>query len=222
MIANRNRLLLHSAALAGLVAFAAIALAPPVRSQGQPDTAPQYTADGQLKLPVGFETWVFVGSNLGLAYKEELPANTSLESLRATQQQFHNIYINPEAYAYFVANKEFPDKTVLVMDVFSAPDREPKHVLTAGFYNGKQIGLQVAVKNLNRPDGKTTPWAYYTLMNPFDPSPVMAPSAKAHEDSECYDCHKLHGYKDNVWVQFYPTLRKLLPEFAGTFPGRPN
>jgi hypothetical protein len=70
---------------------------------------------------------------------------------------------------------------------------------------------QVAVKNLHRPDGKATPWAYSTLMNPFDPSPVMAPSAPAHEDAECYDCHKAHASKDNVWVQFYPTLRKLLP-----------
>jgi Cytochrome P460 len=209
MIANRN--LFRAAALLGLAALAAIALAPPVQSQSQPDTAPQYTPDGQLKAPVGFETWVFVGSNLGLAYKEELPANTVVEAARVNQQQFHNIYINPEAYAYFVANKEFPDKTVLVMDVFTAPDREPKNVLAAGVYNGKQIGLQVAVKNLHRPDGKTTPWAYYTLMNPFDPRPVLAPSAKAHEDSECYDCHKAHASKDNVWVQFYPTLRKLLP-----------
>ena len=211
MITNRNKLLRHCAALAGLVAFAAIVLAPPVRSQGRPDTAPQYTADGQLKVPVGFETWVFVGSNLALGYKDEMKETTKLESLRAAQQQFHNIYINPEAYAYFVANKEFPDKTVLVMDVFTAPDRDPKNILTAGFYNGKQIGLQVAVKNLNRPDGKKTPWAYYTLMNPFDPTPVMAPSAPAHEDAECYDCHKAHASKDNVWVQFYPTLRKLLP-----------
>jgi hypothetical protein len=46
-------------------------------------------------------------------------------------------------------------------------------------------------------------------MNPFDPSPVLAPSAKAHEDVECYDCHKAHAHPDNVWVQFYPTLRKL-------------
>lgn len=194
---------------AGLAALAFIAFTPQVYSQSP--TGPQYTADGQLKVPVGFETWVFVGSNLALGYKDELKETTRLEAARANQQQFHNIYINPEAYAYFVANKEFPDKTVLVMDVFTAPDRDdPNNVLTAGFYNGKQIGLQVAVKNLNRPDGKTTPWAYYTLMNPFEPSPVLKPSAKAHEDSECYDCHKAHAHPDNVWVQFYPTLRKLL------------
>jgi hypothetical protein len=39
---------------------------------------------------------------------------------------------------------------------------------------------------------------------------VPQPSAPAHEDSDCYDCHKAHASKDNVWVQFYPTLRKLL------------
>ena len=205
-----NRLWAGAAALAGIAALAPLMFTSEVKGQSG-NTAPQYTADGQLKVPVGFETWVFVGSNLGLAYKEELPANTKVEAARANQQQFHNIYINPEAYAHFVANREFPDKTVLVMHVFTAPDRDdPKNVLTAGFYNGKQIGLQVAVKNLNRPDGKTTPWAYYTLMNPFDPSPVLKPSAKAHEDIECYDCHKLHASKDNVWVQFYPTLRKLI------------
>jgi hypothetical protein len=222
MISNRNKSLFRAVALAGLAALAAIALAPPAQSQTPPDTAPQYTSDGQLKLPVGFETWVFVGSNLGLAYKEEVPANTLVEAARVNQQQFHNVYINPEAYAYFLANKEFPDKTVLVMDVFTAPDREPKNVLAAGVYNGKQIGLQVAVKNLNRPDGSTTPWAYYTLMDPFDATPVMAASAKAHKDSDCYVCHKLHGFKDNVWAQFYPTLRKLLPEFAGALPAQPN
>jgi hypothetical protein len=50
----------------------------------------------------------------------------------------------------------------------------------------------------------------------------MAASAKAHKDSDCYVCHKLHGFKDNVWAQFYPTLRKLLPEFAGALPAQPN
>src|SRR5437660_398745 len=123
-----NRLCLGAAALASVAALASMLPTSEVRSQS-PTTAPQYTADGQLKLPVGFETWVFVGSNLALGYKDELKETTALESTRASQQQFHNIYINPEAYAYFVANKEFPDKTVLVMDVFTAPDRDPNNIL---------------------------------------------------------------------------------------------
>jgi hypothetical protein len=216
-----NRLWVGTAVLATFAALASTVLTTEVRSQSS-TTAPQYTADGQLKVPVGFETWVFVGSNLGLAYKDELPVTTRVEATRASQRQFHNIYINPEAYAYFLANKEFPDKTVLVMDVFAAADREPKNVLKAGFYNGKQIGMQVAVKNLHRPDGSATPWAYYTLWNPLDPQDTLHPSAAAHDDTECYDCHKAHASKDNVWVQFYPTLRKLLPASTNTPPGPPN
>jgi hypothetical protein len=61
------------------------------------------------------------------------------------------------------------------MDIFTAADREPKDVLATGVYNDKQVGLQVAVKNANRADGKTTPWAYYILQNPFDPRHVLHP-----------------------------------------------
>jgi hypothetical protein len=94
-----------------LVAAMMIVFAPPLWSQAPPGlataNAPQYTPDGQLKVPTGFETWVFVGSNLALGYKDELKETTRLEATRASQQQFHNIYINPEAYAYFVATRNF-------------------------------------------------------------------------------------------------------------------
>jgi hypothetical protein len=34
-------------------------------------------------------------------------------------------------------------------------------------------------------------------------------SVKAHRDNECYQCHRQHADVDNVWVQFYLTLRVL-------------
>src|SRR5579872_3842997 len=33
-----------------------------------PANEPQYTSQGELKRPIGYETWVFVGSNIGLEY----------------------------------------------------------------------------------------------------------------------------------------------------------
>ena len=33
------------------------------RVESQQSARPQYTSQGELKLPVGFESWVFVGSN---------------------------------------------------------------------------------------------------------------------------------------------------------------
>ncbi len=198
------RIRLRIVALTVIATLASIAFATTVRSQSS--TVPQYTPGGELVTPSGFETWVFVGSNLGLAYKHETLHTTAKESAQADVQVFHNIYINPEAYAYFVATGEFPDRTVLVMDVFTAVDRDPKDVLAKGVYNGERVGLEVAVKNLNRPDGEKTPWAYYQL-DPKDPRST----AKAEANEDCEECHrKINTSTDNVWVQFYPTLRQLL------------
>ena len=167
---------------------------------------PRYTPSGELVLPNGFETWVFVGSNLGLSYAPDAAAAAAAPPPRAGRQQFHNVAINKAAYDYFLANDRFPDRTVLVMQVFEAADKEPKGVLASGVFNGRRVGLEVAVKNASRPDGKTTPWAYYNFTDPSDRSKAL-PSAAAFPDQACANCHQLHASIDNVWVQFYPALR---------------
>src|SRR5262249_39748088 len=116
---------------------------------------------------------------------------------------FHNVYMNPESYQHYLATRTFPDKTVLVMDVYRAKERELQNILSAGFYPGEQRQVEVAVKNGKRPDGLPTDWGYYVFSDPSKPAP-----AKAFPDKDCYQCHLKHAAADNVWVQFYPTLRK--------------
>ncbi|HEY6258921.1 MAG TPA: cytochrome P460 family protein [Xanthobacteraceae bacterium] len=201
--ATRGRL--HRAGvLAGLAAVACAILA--LQAKGQSATVPQYSPAGELLVPIGYETWVFVGSNLGLAYRQGLPVMTTREATRADQRRFHNVYINKEAYAYFLANRAFPEPTILAMEVFAAADKEPSGVVASGVYNGDRLGLEVAVKNSSRPDGRTTPWAYYDFTDPTDASKLQA-SAPANDDRICESCHRQHAGKDNVWVQFYPVLR---------------
>jgi Cytochrome P460 len=196
---------------AGLLAYLAAlgCLAVVSAAHGQSATTPQYSSTGELLAPVGFETWVFVGSNLGLAYRGDLAAMTAREAGRAEQPRFHNVYINKEAYAHFVTNGTFPEPTILVMEVFAAADKEPNGIVAKGVYNGDRLGVEVAVKNSSRPDGRTTPWAYYNLTDLADPSKLLA-SAPANDDRVCENCHRQHAGRDNVWVQFYPTLRKLI------------
>jgi hypothetical protein len=189
--------------------FALAASGPSARSQGSDE--PQYGPGGDLLLPKGFDTWVFVGSNLGLSYTPDAAAAALAPPPRAAmQQQFHNVSINKAAYDYFSANGRFPDRTVLVMQVFEAADKEPRDVLASGVFNGRRVGLEVAVKNTSRPDGKTTPWAYYNFTDPSDRSKVLA-SATAFPDENCANCHQRHASIDNVWVQFYPALRDRRP-----------
>jgi hypothetical protein len=102
-----------------------------------------------------------------------------------------------------------PFRTVLVMQKFAAADKEPRGIVSAGVFDGDQVGLEVAVKNLPRPDRSNTAWAYYDLTDPTDPSKVRA-SAPVFPDDMCESCHKQHASRDNVWVQFYPTLRRLI------------
>jgi hypothetical protein len=202
MTSNRDRKIIwyRSGAFAGVASLALIASAGQV--EGQSSSAPRYNAAGDLLAPVGIETWVLVGSNLGLGYKTAGP-------VAADKQQFHNVYINPEAYAHFVATREFPVPTVLVIEKFAADAKEPRDFLASGVYDGQWQGLEVAVKNPARPDGKKTPWAYYDFTDRRDPTKPVA-SAPAQEDATCENCHRDHAMVDHVWVQFYPTLRKLL------------
>jgi len=189
---------------ATVIWFALAASGPPAQSQSVDE--PRYATGGDLLLPNGFDTWVFVGSNLGLSYTPEAAAAASAPPPGAPRQQFHNVSINKAAYDYFLANGRFPERTVLVMQVFEAADKEPRGVLASGVFNGRRVGLEVAVKNASRPDGKTTPWAYYNFTDPSDRSKVLA-SAAAFPDQVCANCHQSHASIDNVWVQFYPALR---------------
>jgi hypothetical protein len=192
--------------VAGAAALCFTLAASPIQAQVGPAGEPRYAPGGDLLLPDGFETWVFVGSNLGLSYTPDAAAAASAPPPRPGRQQFHNVSINRAAYDYFLANGRFPDLTVLVMQVFEAADKEPKGVLASGAFNGRRVGLEVAVKNASRPGASTMPWAYYNFTDPSDRSKLLA-SATAFPDEACANCHQRHASLDNVWVQFYPVLR---------------
>jgi hypothetical protein len=174
---------------------------------------PRYTSEGRLEAPTGFRSWVFVGSNLSPEYAKgspepepkgrEAPRRGDGKADRK-DEQFHNIYINRESYEAFLKQGEFPDPTILVLEVFRAERKDPKGVLTGGLVEAERVGLSVAVKDTHRPGGGV-PWAYYTFNVAGNPKRLKP--ARAHVDEDCYACHLQHASKDNVWVQFYPALR---------------
>ena len=178
---------------------------------------PQYDAQGQLKLPADFRTWVFVGSNMGIEYREEVAKYTPAErdpNKPPKPSNFHNVYINPEAYREYARSGKFPEKTMLVLDSYKAESGEPLHVVAEGRFPGNQTSIAVAVKDSARPDGSKSDWAYYDF--PLDKTGEKSfdkprGTSKAFPDKACYDCHKRHASDDNVWVQFYPTLIKAKP-----------
>jgi hypothetical protein len=173
---------------------------------------PEYDAQGRLKFPDDYRTWIHAGTSLGLKYRKDVTEDTPREkkpSDAPMSGDFHSVYIDPEAYETFRKTGKFPDPTILVMEVHDAKEREPKNIVSAGLFSADLKDVEVAVKNSRRPDGSTTEWAYYAF-----PDPTKASSAEAFKDADCFACHQKHADVDNVWVQFYPTLRRLRPDGA--------
>jgi hypothetical protein len=211
-----GRLILINSVCALFVMIAlGFSLAQP-QQPGQAGPGPRYDTDGNLLRPIGFETWVFVGSNLGLGYADWARSMTTAEVRRTEQQNYHNVYIDPASYAAYVASSAFPEGSILVMDIYEAANKEmrvpegKRSILNAGTFNGRRTGFEVAVKDSARPnrrdvvgEGRSVgEWAYY----PFGP---MSMRARANPDWQCYDCHRDHAADDKVWVQFYPVLRRI-------------
>jgi hypothetical protein len=194
------------AVAAGAAAIVAIGA---LRAEDSPQgaTKPKYNAKGELIAPEGFRSWVFVGADLGPSYRSnpDEPEKPGKPEHDATVGgNFHNIYINPEAYRTYRETGTFPDPTMLVLEVFRGETRDAKGVLERGWFEGKRVGVELAVKDGRRPGGGV-PWAYYDFG--LDEKGKPSTPAPAKPDASCYDCHLKHASVDNVWVQFYPALR---------------
>ena len=154
---------------------------------------PTYTADGDLIRPEDYRTWVFVGASLGLSYNEDADE-------REGPGAFTNVYIQPEAYSYFMETGEFPEGTMLPMEIYRPGSRES--INQAGYFEKDFLGMEVAVKDSKR---YSEGWAYLSFR---DRSGGLRESASAFPKDRCYDCHAEHAATDNVFTQFYPVLQR--------------
>jgi hypothetical protein len=164
-------------------------------AQSHPAAQPAYDSQNQLLRPEGYRDWKFVGSNLGMGYVEP----SAKPSATARPQNFHNIYIQPEAYRTYVETGTFPEKTILVMEVFTAGSNAS--INKTGHFEDRFQGIEAAVKDSAHSPDK---WSYYQL---FTSDGRQLPSAKAFPKEACWSCHNAHAALDNVFVQFYPVLR---------------
>ena len=156
---------------------------------------PKYAEDGTLIRPEGYRSWVFVGSSLGLSYSE----NTRREG----PGNFHNVYIQPEAYRHYKETGKFPEKTMLAMENFAPKTKES--INQKGYFPGAMIGFEVALKDHDRFEEG---WAYFNFSTRGDPP--LRERAKAFPQAVCFACHAQHAADDNVFVQFYPVLREIM------------
>ena len=169
------------------VLLSVIALAPPPVFREPAASSPEFTNDGQMRLPEHYREWVFLTTGFDMSYDPPMQMGD--------HHTFDNVFVNPEAYKAFVDTGTWPDKTILVLELRGAKGKGS--INQQGNYQGADVmGLEVHVKDEARFPGK---WAFF----PFDGGKTakMIPTT-----ADCYSCHAEHAAVDTTFVQFYPTL----------------
>ncbi len=178
MFTKTKILLLLAVVLTSLAAFQQTAKAP--------SSGPEYTSDGELKLPEHYREWVYLTTGFNMSYN---PA------MRMGHDLFDNVFVDPASYKAFVETGTWPDKTTLVLEVRGAEGKGS--INQTGNYQGTEVmGLEVHVKDEARFPGK---WAFFG----FDDGKT---GKIFPQGAECYTCHTAHAAVDTTFVQFYPTL----------------
>lgn len=158
------------------------------QSSGAAD--PHYTPEGRLMRPDNYREWIYVSSGLGMNYgpaAHDAPA-------------FTNVFVAPAAYKHYMASGEWPDRTMFVLEVYSAASHSS--INKQGSFQDTLLGVEAEVK-----DGWRFPekWAYFGFG-------VDGKTASKIPQAHCWTCHNQNAAVENSFVQFYPTLLKVARE----------
>ena len=84
--------------------------------------------------------------------------------------------------------------------------RQKDSINRSGYFQGDLQALEVALKDSERhADGR----AYYDCGGGGD---GLKPASKPFACERCFDCHRQNAEDDNVFVQFYPVMRRVRAE----------
>ena len=150
----------------------------------------RYEGNNMLR-PDHYREWVWLTSGFDMSYSPTAAGNPD--------PFFDNVFVNPESYHAFLRTGDWPDKTVLVLEVRSS--QRKGSINQHGHFQGDNARVEVHVKDTARfPEKK---WAFFA----FGESARSAPPAAAN--TNCFTCHEKSGAVDTTFVQFYPILRDI-------------
>jgi hypothetical protein len=166
----------------------------------QERSAAVFDADGKLKLPTGFRSWVFIGAPL---------TPNDLNNGKAGFPEYHHVYVEKKNVDEYLKTGSFPEGTVIVKELTRVlnptfPDGSRKEPSGRGYFNGEYNGIDVSVKDSKR-FAQTNGWGFFTFGH--HPLPYAETAAESPV-TECAGCHIANVAKtDMTWIQFYPLLR---------------
>jgi hypothetical protein len=161
---------------------------------------PQYTATGEMILPPNniWREWIYLGSPL---------TPNALNGGKAGFPEYHNVYIQPWAYAEYKKTNKFSEGTIMFKELqltlgpAENPDGSQTEPSGRGYFPGAYNGADVTTKDSKR-FADTGGWGYFN----FNHSEPKAATAKVMPRDRCAFCHIAGAKKDQVWTQFYRLL----------------
>ena len=174
--------------------------------RAQDTTVPkaEFNADGSVKIPANWRSWVYIGTPL---------TPNALNNGEAAFPEFHNVYIEPKAYAQFAKTGKFPNGTQIAKELVLIrqkakdemyPDGSTDEVSGRGYFQGKFQGLELSYKDTEKYPNEPGGWVYFSFGHKAPPYDAMA---KAFPAESCNACHQANAETDYVFTQFYPVLR---------------
>jgi hypothetical protein len=191
----------------GFAASAILAVAAFGQSAPAPENAdplvrsrqlPEYDASGQLVLPKGYRSWIYVGSPL---------TPNALNGGHAAFPEYHNVYIEPGSYAIYKKTGVFPEQTMFYkeLQLTLKPEENSDGSRTEpsgrGYFPGTLAGAEVSIKDSKR-FASSGGWGYFE----FGHSEPKLASTTVRAEGECAFCHIANAKRDLVWTQFYRIL----------------
>lgn len=164
-----------------------------------------FNEDGSVNQPTGWREWVFIGAPL---------TPNALNGGEAPFPEFHNVYIEPSAYAVYSETGIFPEGTQIAKELTTvrknnnAENGSSQEVSGVGYFQGEFSGLELTVKDNERFKDEPGGWAYFS----FGHKPDYEKTASAMPTDSCNACHAASAEDDFVFTQFYPVLRDAKPE----------
>lgn len=158
---------------------------------------PKWTASGELLLPKGYHEWIYLGSPL---------TPNALNGGNAPFPEYHNVYVQPEAYRAYRQTGEFPEGTILLKELqLTRPatndDGSSVEVSGRGFFPAALNGIDISVKDSKRFED-TNGWGFFNFGHH---APPYAKSAAALPADACANCHIANADK-MVFRKFYQPI----------------
>lgn len=181
-------------ALVGLL-FTLPLLAADVRPQAL--EVAKFTSDGQLVKPQDLESWVFVGTSLGLGYNAEKfkPTPPGL---------FQVVQMEPTAFRYFMKNGHFAPGSMMLLSFYGTDARTSES--GTGYVQSGLKGQEIhLVDPARKVDGGHVFYGFQPNSNEGRPVPA---------GNDCVRCHTQHGAFEGAFIQFYPVMSGRIPKEA--------